>query len=130
MKCFRKVCVAAGALLVSATVSAQATAPVTLECGGIGIEESRMMLAAQKDHALTIVFATRSGSYVSGVATKVADPLADVAANHPVCGPVGQVDVSQASRYRVTATLDGVMREEWVDLKPGGGARIVLRWLD
>jgi hypothetical protein len=118
-----------GSVLVAASAHAQSPA-VSLVCGGVGFEESHPMRAAQGAHALTILFATQSGSYVAGVRTLVADPLGDVSAGHDACGPVGQVDITQPGRYRVTATLDGVLREQWVDLTPRGGTRIVLRWPD
>jgi hypothetical protein len=110
---------------------AHAQAPViSLICGGIGLEESQPMRSAQGDHALTILFSTQSGSYVAGVKTRVEQPLADVAATHESCGPVASVDVSQPGRYRVSGELNGVKREQWVDLRPSGGGRVVLRWPD
>lgn len=129
MKRFTKTCLAGLALACSAAVSAQ-TPGVTLVCGGIGLEESQPMRAAQAGHALTVLFATRSGSYVAGVKARVDDPLADIAVSADACGPVAHVDVAVPGRYRVSGVLDGIAVEQWVELKPQGGARIVLRWPD
>lgn len=129
MKRFTKICLTALALACSAAASAQPPA-VTLTCGGIGLEESQPMRAAQGEHALTVLFATRSGSYVAGVKARVDDPLSDVAAGAEACGPVAHVDVAAPGRYRVSGVLNGVAVEQWVELKPQGGARIVLRWPD
>ena len=125
----KRLAIILGSFLLAASAHAQSPA-LTMVCGGIGFEQSQPMRAAQGAHALTILFATQSGGYVAGAKTLVADPLSDVSAVHDACGPIGQVDVTQPGRYRVTATLDGVVREQWVDLKPRGGARIVLRWPD
>ncbi len=114
-------------LAVAAAPSSAQRPAITLTCGGIGAEESQAMLAAEKSHALTVVFATSEGSWLAGVDTRVDDPLADLQAQAR-CGPLGLVEVPVAGRYRVVATYRGETREQWVDLTPGGGARLVLRW--
>lgn len=122
---------AALAWALAAFLPLQALAsPLSLQCGGIGKLESEAMLADQERHALTLLFTTAGGHYVAGVDTKVGDPLEDVGAHEASCGPVAHVDVAEAGRYRVHATLDGVSREEWVELEPQGGARLVLSWPD
>lgn len=100
-----------------------------LECGGIGLEESQRMRADAPMHALTLLFSTVDGAYLADVATRIDDPLA----GHRVealCGPIGQVDVAEAGRYRISARFGGVTQEHWVDLVPGGGARLALRWTE
>ena len=100
-----------------------------LECGGIGLEESQRMRADAPMHALTLLFATTDGAYLADVATRIDDPLA----GHRVealCGPIGQVDVAEAGRYRISARFGNVTQEHWVDLVPGGGARLTLRWAE
>lgn len=98
-----------------------------LECGGIGLEESQRMRAEVMMHALTLFFSTTDGSFVTDVATRVDDPLGDRRVEAS-CGPIGQLDVAEAGRYRVTATYAGQTQEHWIDLSPGGGARLSLRW--
>ena len=128
----RCVCLVAFVLLVPAgSASAQAAAgdepALRLECGGIGLEESQRMRAEVAMHALTLFFSTTEGGFVTDVATRVDDPLGDRRVEAS-CGPIGQLDVAEAGRYRVTATYSGQTQENWLDLSPGGGARLALRW--
>src|SRR5690606_26035274 len=119
-------------LLVPAVpASAQAVAgqdpALRLECGGIGLEESERMRAEVAMHALTLLFSTAEGGFVTDVATRVDDPLADRRVESS-CGPIGQLDVPAPGRYRITATYAGATQEHWIELTPGGGARLSLRW--
>lgn len=108
---------------------AQDAAGIRLVCGGIGSDESAAMRAEVGKHALTILFTTAGGGYLSEVDTRIDDPLNDRRAES-VCGPVGQVDVSEPGRYRIVASYRGHTETHWVDLKPMGGARTVLRWAE
>jgi hypothetical protein len=107
--------------------SAQGT-DIVLKCGGIGIEESAAMRQAQGSHALTILFSTDQGGYVSDVLTRIEGSQSQAVASNDQCGPIAQVDVTQPGEYRIRADLNGVVREQVVKLSPRGGARIVLRW--
>ena len=122
---------ALGVLVPIASVSAETVArdesALRLECGGIGLEESQRMRAEVAMHALTLFFSTTEGGFVTDVATRVDDPLGDRRVEAS-CGPLGQLDVPEAGRYRVTATYAGQTQEHWLDLSPGGGARLALRW--
>lgn len=119
------------AMLCSTGVAAQqedaGSEVITLACGGVGADESTRMRGLEKAHALTIIFAAQDGSYLSGVATRVGDPLADLQIERK-CGPIGLVDVPSAGRYRLVATHQGVTREQWLELEPRGGKRVVLQW--
>lgn len=120
------------ALLCGAVVplwAADAPAPgLQLVCGGIGQDESAQMLAATPKHALTLLFVARDGHYLSGVATKVDDPLGDKEAANGDCGPLAQVDVAKAGRYRVKASFGGQQWEQWLKLAPKAGAKRVIRF--
>ncbi len=105
----------------------EAAPALRLECGGIGLEESQRMRAEVGMHALTLFFSTMEGGFVTDVATRVDDPLGDRRVEAS-CGPLGQLDVAEAGRYRITATYAGQTQEHWIDLSPGGGARLALRW--
>ncbi len=109
--------------------AAQADAgAIELRCGGIGVDESTAMRAEAGRHALTLVFASTEGRYLSDVGLRIVDPLNDLEAVSADCGPVAVVDVPAASRYRVTATFGGRTESQWFDLRPGGGATAVMRW--
>ncbi|WEN43721.1 hypothetical protein CKCBHOJB_03349 [Thauera sp. GDN1] len=123
---------ACAATLITGTDSAfaqqgEAAPALRLECGGIGLEESQRMRAEVGMHALTLFFSTMEGGFVTDVATRVDDPLGDRRVEAS-CGPLGQLDVTEAGRYRITATYAGQTQEHWIDLSPGGGARLALRW--
>lgn len=102
---------------------------ISIECGGIGEDEAARMRAEAGSHALLIQFVSIDGGYLADVHARIDDPLRDLRAEAD-CGPIGLVDVPSAGRYRVTATYDGRVQEQWVNLKPAGGARMVLRWLE
>ncbi|MCE1242148.1 hypothetical protein [Oryzomicrobium sp.] len=113
---------------VQVTQAAPAKAPeVALVCGGVGAEESAPMLADAHNHALTVLFAGPGGAYLSGVQTQIGGPKGAFASD-PACGPIGQVDVTQAGRYTVQATYAGKRETQTVSLTPKGGGRLVLRW--
>lgn len=120
---------AGACLLASVAARAEAVEPVRLNCGGIGQDESEAMRAEVGKHALTILFTTPEGRYLSDVRTRVEDPL-NARQAEALCGPIGQVDVAEAGRYRVVASYGGRTETLWFDLKPVGGARTVLRWTE
>lgn len=100
---------------------------ITLACGGIGADESSRMLALEKAHALLILFARADGAYLAGIPVRIDDPLKGLGVER-TCGPIGLVDVPVSGRYRVVAQFEGRTLEQWVELKPQGGSRLVLRW--
>lgn len=102
-------------------------AVISLQCGGIGKDESDRMLAQAGLHSLTILFVTADGSYLSDIGTHIDEPLKGLR-TEARCGPVGLVDVASPGRYRVSANYNGNTQEHWVDLEPRGGARMELRW--
>ena len=116
-----------GATPAFAQAAQEGSSALRLECGGIGLEESQRMRAEVAMHALTLFFSTTEGGFVTDVATRVDDPLGDRRVEAS-CGPLGQLDVPEAGRYRVTATYAGQTQEHWLDLSPGGGAQLALRW--
>mgnify|MGYP006168419057 FL=1 len=117
----------AGAAPAFAQPAPGASPALRLECGGIGLEESERMRAEVAMHALTLLFSTTEGGFVTDVATRVDDPLGDRRVEAS-CGPLGQLDVPAPGRYRITATYAGATQEHWIELTPGGGARLSLRW--
>lgn len=102
---------------------------IRLQCGGVGLDESEALRASAGRHALMIIFATPDRAYLSGVQTRIDDPLADRVAEAE-CGPIGLVDVPTAGRYRLTTSFRGESRSQWFDLEPGGGARTVVQWAE
>ena len=98
-----------------------------LVCGGIGSDESSRLLAETPKHALTIIFAATDGAYLSEVETEVSGPKGAMTKD-PSCGPIAQVDVPRAGRYKIKVCYAGQEQKKTLNLKPGGGGRLVLRW--
>lgn len=119
----------AASLPVAVQGATSGEATLRLECGGIGLEESQRMRAEVTMHALTLFFSTTGGGFITDVMTRVDDPLGDRRVEVS-CGPIGHLDVPKAGRYRITATYAGAAQEHWVELTPGGGARLSLRWAE
>lgn len=117
----------AGVLLTATAYATEPPDPITLACGGIGKDESSRMLALQPAHSLTLLFVDASGAYLAGVPVRIESPMAGLEVWRS-CGPVGLVDVPQPGQYRVMAEYQGRVLENWLDLRPAGGARLVLRW--
>lgn len=116
----------AGLILLSPLASAE-DGGLQLSCGGIGEDESARLLAEATKHSLTIIFTATDGSYLSDVQTEINGPR-DIVIKEDSCGPIGQVDVGQAGRYKVQARYAERSQEKILSLKPGGGQRLVLRW--
>ncbi|HRP25038.1 hypothetical protein [Thauera sp.] len=112
---------------VSAQVEQLRGGSLSLRCGGIGLEASQRMRAEVAMHALTLLFSSEDGAYLTDVQTRVDNPLGNQSVEVS-CGPIAQIDVSEAGNYRITATYEGVRQEHWVELVPGGGASLSLRW--
>ena len=116
------------AYLTLATAGAQAQSSATIVCGGVGIDESTRMLGEQRNHSLTWLMTEKNGDYIFGVQTRVlgADGVERTA--NQDCGPIAQVDVTQPGRYRVTATYNGVTKEQTLNLAPASGQRVHMQW--
>ena len=107
-------------------VQAQEAGP-QLVCGGVGSDESARLLAETPKHALTIIFAATDGAYLSEVQTEVSGAKGATVTD-PSCGPIAQVDVPRAGRYKIKVCYAGQEQKKTLNLKPGGGGRLVLRW--
>lgn len=115
-------------LALGASAHAQNSDALSLQCGGVTLDESAPMRAA-RGHALQILFVTMDGGYLADVDTRIEDS----GGRHRVeadCGPVGLADVAAPGSYRLRAIYKGVEQVRVLELKPGGGARTVLRWLE
>lgn len=110
-----------------ALAQSAADAPISLRCGGIGSDESSAMLAESKAHALTLLYVSRDGHYMSDVHTRIASLDGEHAAEQS-CGPIGQVHVAAPGRYKLTARFGSQQQDKTLTLKPRGGQRLVLRW--
>ncbi|WP_303785759.1 hypothetical protein [Azovibrio restrictus] len=104
-----------------------ADSPVTLQCGGIGSDESSAMLAESKQQSLTLLYVSSDGHYMSDVQTRIESVKGEHVAEQN-CGPIGQVNVAAPGRYKLKASFGDQKQEKTLTLKPRGGQRLVLRW--
>lgn len=101
--------------------------PAQLVCGGIGSDESSRMLAETKHHALTILYVSNDGHYMSDVQTRIETTKGELLAEQS-CGPIAQVDVPKKGSYKVKTSYGKQTQEKTLSLRPTGGTRLTLHW--
>jgi hypothetical protein len=112
-------------LLTTACVSAQTA---TIACGGETQNEFTRIMEDKKNHSLLVLYVSRDASYLSDVETFIQDEIGEVVAQAPACGPLGQVDVSAAGLYRISARHRGKEQSHEALLEPKGGGRVIFMW--
>ncbi|CAB5513411.1 hypothetical protein LMG26857_02691 [Achromobacter anxifer] len=98
--------------------------------GGIGLDESDAMKAAEKDYPLALTFAAQSGSkadYVANVAVSIHDAHGKSVLQATAEGPYMLVKLP-AGKYKVSATYNGKVQEREVSVAHPGTARAVFEW--
>jgi len=95
--------------------------------GGIGTSGREELAAVQDQYSLKLVFAYTTGSFLANVVVEIADARGEALLDTVSSGPWMLVKLPPG-RYRVTGTLNGVVRSTEVEV-PGQGLREVnLRW--
>jgi hypothetical protein len=112
-------------LLAAAPVVAQT---VRLACGGESQNSFTQMMAAEKAHALLILYVSKDARYLSDVETQLVDATGKTLVEVKKCGPLGHLDVSSAGQYELKARHQGVEQQRSVQLTPKGGARVMFMW--
>ncbi|GAB2890478.1 carboxypeptidase-like regulatory domain-containing protein [Uliginosibacterium flavum] len=122
-------------LALAAELPANLPAPttrgaVTFVSGGIGLDESTAMKAAEKDYPLTLEFVVKTAStsgYTSDVKVLLADhngkTLLDTVSN----GPFLLVKLPPGN-YRLEASKDGQTKLRQVDVRAGSHQKILIEW--
>ncbi|WP_447920090.1 carboxypeptidase-like regulatory domain-containing protein [Achromobacter aegrifaciens] len=98
--------------------------------GGIGLDESEAMKAAEKDYPLALTFAAQRGGkadYVANVAVVISDAHGKSVLQATAEGPYMLVKLP-AGKYKVSATYDGKVQEREVSVTHPGTARAVFEW--
>lgn len=98
--------------------------------GGIGLDESEAMKAAEKDYPLALTFAAQRGGkadYVANVAVAIHDAHGKSVLQVTAEGPYMLVKLP-AGKYKVSATYDGKVQEREVSVTHPGTARAVFEW--
>jgi len=128
----------AGALLWAASLaSAHAALPETQKqgnveyvTGGIGLDESQSLKAAEKSYPLSLLFARKldgKNDYTADVKVVITDSKGTAVLNATSGGPYMLVKLP-AGEYKVSATLDGNEQTRQVSVKGNGSAHAGFEW--
>lgn len=90
-------------------------------CGGVGNDQQEAIKAQAANHDLMLTFAVSSGAYLADVDVQVRDAKGNVVLAARCGGPIMLVDLPARATWRVTAQVNGQVREK--TLTAGGGTR-------
>jgi hypothetical protein len=96
----------------------QTQGDVSYACGGIGSSASQAMLAARKDHRLSLLFATAGGEYMASVNLSIKDAGGAVVLSVPSTGPICLIDL-KPGRYTVEAQARDKTKSQVVSVDAG-----------
>nr|WP_233235773.1 carboxypeptidase regulatory-like domain-containing protein [Bordetella sp. LUAb4] len=128
----------AGAVLWAASLSgAHAALPETQKqgnveyvTGGIGLDESQSLKAAEKSYPLSLLFARKldgKNDYTADVKVVITDAKGATILNATSGGPYMLVKLPEGE-YKVSATLDGNEQTRQVSVKGNGSAHAGFEW--
>jgi len=128
----------AGAVLWAASLSsAHAALPETQKqgnveyvTGGIGLDESQSLKAAEKNYPLSLLFARKldgKNDYTADVKVVITDAKGATILNATSGGPYMLVKLPEGE-YKVSATLDGNEQTRQVSVKGNGSAHAGFEW--
>ena len=95
--------------------------------GGVGEEELAVLKLVRDDFNLHLLFADRSGTYLSGVDVDIVDAAGTPHLALRDAGPYLYVRLP-AGHYRIEARYEGRTQQQNIDLRRTGGRDIVFRW--
>ena len=101
---------------------------VSYMTGGVGLDESAAMKAAEKDFTLSLLFAqTKRGEFVSDVTVSIKDKTGKIVLDALSDGPVLLARLP-AGAYTVSADYDGKVLVRKVQVEAKGVARAGFVW--
>jgi hypothetical protein len=135
MQMIHKIFAAALALGLAGVAFAQDALPpvqtfgsVSYVTGGIGLDESAAIKAAEKDFALSLTFAaTTRGEYLSGVKVSIKDKAGKTVLEAVSDGPMLLARLP-AGVYKLSAEHDGNALSKTVRVQPKGVTRAAFVW--
>jgi hypothetical protein len=130
-----KILAAALALGLAAAAFAQDGLPpvrtfgsVSYVTGGVGLDESAAIKAAEKDFALSLTFtATKRGEYLSDVKVSIKDKAGKTVLEAVSDGPMLLARLP-AGAYKVSADYDGKAQVKTVRVEAKGVTRVAFVW--
>ncbi len=106
----------------------QTSGGVTYLTGGVGLDESAAIKAAEKDFNLSLLFAqNQRGEYLADVKVSIADKAGKTVLNVVSDGPMLLVRLP-AGAYKVSASHEGKTMVKAVQLQAKGVARAAFVW--
>jgi hypothetical protein len=109
---------------LSTGIGAQGT---TFICGGIGLDEQQRIKALASHHDLMLTFAVSTGEYLADVDVRIHDSRGATVLDTRCDGPIMLVNLPAGGSYRVTAEVNGQLRQATVTTGKGV-ARAVFLW--
>ncbi|PYE23275.1 hypothetical protein C7410_108174 [Paraburkholderia silvatlantica] len=100
---------------------------VSFVSGGVGLDESRALLSAQREWPLALRFTQRGGEYVADVRVQITDSHGASVLDTTSRGPYMLVRV-RPGRYSVHVSHAGVDKTSTVTVGSNGGARAAFIW--
>lgn len=120
--------VAGAAFAQDALPPAQDFDGVSFITGGIGLDESTAMKAAEKDFTLSLLFAqTKRGEYLSDIRVSVRDKTGKIVLEADSDGPMLLARLP-AGVYKVSADHEGSVLVKTVRVDPKGVTRVAFVW--
>ncbi|ARP87009.1 carboxypeptidase-like regulatory domain-containing protein [Bordetella genomosp. 9] len=98
--------------------------------GGVGLDESTAMKAAEKDYPLTLVFAQKQGDqnvYTADVPVTITDNKGATVLQATTNGPYMLVKLPPG-QYTIRSTYNGTEKVQRATVAPGSHARSVFEW--
>ncbi|MEM5401558.1 MULTISPECIES: carboxypeptidase regulatory-like domain-containing protein [Paraburkholderia] len=100
---------------------------VSFVSGGVGLDESRALLSAEREWPLALRFTQRSGEYVADVRVQITDSHGASVLDTTSRGPYMLVKV-RPGRYNVHVSHAGVDKTSAVTVGSNGSARAAFIW--
>ncbi|MEX3979573.1 carboxypeptidase regulatory-like domain-containing protein [Paraburkholderia sp. EG287A] len=100
---------------------------VSFVSGGVGLDESRALLGAEREWPLALRFTQRSGEYVADVRVQITDSHGASVLDTTSRGPYMLVKV-RPGRYNVHVSHAGVDKTSAVTVGSNGSARAAFIW--
>ena len=126
--CLLSLCLSSATIAQESLPSVQTFGGVSYITGGIGLDESAAMKAAEKDFTLSLLFAqTKRGEFVSDVTVSIKDKTGKIVLEAMSDGPVLLARLP-AGAYTVSADYDGKVLVRKVQVDAKGVARAGFVW--
>ena len=96
-------------------------------CGGVGFDEQQAIKADARKHDLMLTFAESTGAYLADVDVQIANAKGGVVLSTRCDGPIMLMDLPGGT-WRVTAQINGQIRQRTISTRPGRLSQAVFTW--